>query len=281
MIFIPIALALAAGIHAAPATPSNNNIERSTEPTRFQLCQEAENCETYEDGTGKTKIRFKRDMGPGSAYFENHAHLSKRDGEEVTTQVSISDKTLNWGCNTSPGDAIYGIKELCPPGSGTCQSRDDDKIDFPIQVVEKKYAVIDDDVLHFTAEGEYPIWSQSAFLEGVKAVANADVQVEKDLAFLSAMPSTRGIPIRLTDGQIPDHCDQITQTVSIDIQRHVGGAMQGFIHVNIAAESEEKAGLCGSTKGLLGIMGALSGAVPVVGAGIAAVFGSITASCDL
>lgn len=57
--------------------------------------------------------------------------------------------------------------------------------------------------------------------------------------------------------------------------------MQGFIDVNIDSKAEMQAGYCGKTKGALGIAGALSGAIPGVGAGIAVSFGSVTASCNL
>ena len=64
---------------ANPLFASNANVAKrsDTQSPAITACENASNCETYVDPNGKTKIRFKQGMEPGSKHYTER--MASRD----------------------------------------------------------------------------------------------------------------------------------------------------------------------------------------------------------
>jgi hypothetical protein len=69
-----------------------------------QLCGPDSNCDFYTDDNGRQRIRFREGMGRGTkayeAIFGTDEDIQASLADEITTQITMSDTPIQYGCDT-------------------------------------------------------------------------------------------------------------------------------------------------------------------------------------
>lgn len=245
----------------------------------FTACEAADNCETYPDPvSGQTNIRFKSGMEPGSADYETRVGNSyaKRQSGYPQTQVTVSDATILWGCDVDPVATLNNVSSICAT-SGQC-------IDNSAWTEDVTYGIPGQDVttpetLTLTAQGTYPSWIRNGLVQGLQAAmsANGLVDTQPVNYIVTTGPTNRNGPQiagrSCTVAKAPSfvglgvYSAENVLEATISVSASIGTPGSGFCASGVAQASA--------------LTGAIAGAFGPVGAGIGAIFGTISAACAL
>lgn len=231
-------------------------------------CETAANCETYVVD-GKTLIRFRAGMGPGtedySARFGSNSTISpssltKRDS--VNTQVQFGDTSINFG-STAP-DGAYGVYhhlyDFCH--QSTC---DPSGAQVPSQFIVAQGSSTGPATwqLSLTADAEYDGWDQrNSFVDAVVAAAGQGVSW-----------TTKNWCVHTSQGDDCGSLKQAQQTSFINIARYDNGFLQGYIKATVSLNGGD-GGWCSK---VAGIWASIAAAVNPVAGGF---FGVAAAGCQ-
>ncbi|KAG8527316.1 uncharacterized protein KY384_008060 [Bacidia gigantensis] len=236
-------------------------------------CENAVNCETYHDDNGKLKVRFKEGQEPGTdAYNQLHKFRKvKRDG--ASTSVTLSDSTIWWGCDIDVIQTLDHIGDICKT-SGSCVTSEPWTTD--VKYVDPGDVQPESDVLKISATGHYPPWLRNGIVEAVKATYSADGVIDSQTTEYSAITG----PSDYMGG--PKVSMQQCKTSKAPQEIDIGffsapNIMEATIQVIVTVEQVEN-GFC--SKGLP-LAAAVTSAFGAWGAGIAAIFGTVSATCGL
>ncbi|KAL8658793.1 MAG: hypothetical protein Q9226_000775 [Calogaya cf. arnoldii] len=266
-------------------------------------CEAAVNCETYVDPVfNRTLVRFKSGTEPGTedyaARFPNP--ITKRrllspnpfpngdnpfpnvdpfTDKSPHTVVTVSDDKILWGCDTDPVAILDHVGDICAT-SGHCISNK--PYTQEVNYVEPKNNYPSTQTLTIKAEGFYPSWMRNGMVQAIQAVMSTeDFITKEDLNYIVGFsPATK-------DGQEikSAKCSVATAPAFIGVSVYnAAGSAEGPIRANIAVEiavgTPEKGFCAGGTKDITAISAAVTSAFGPIGAGFAAIFGTISASCD-
>ena len=180
----------------AGPVPTTNKIlvERAVaKANHISACEAAPNCETYTDGQGRERVRFKKGMEPGTSDY-NH-RMTRRDPSSnlfekrvdgpmvkmtaadkkkldavvkadagLHTYVTIGDTAIYWGCSVDPVQALGNLSAPCA-STGACDSSS--PWTLPVTYVTPNDYEETDQTLSITASGHYPPDDYNQFLQAV------------------------------------------------------------------------------------------------------------------
>ncbi|KAL8850439.1 MAG: hypothetical protein Q9221_004581 [Calogaya cf. arnoldii] len=256
-------------------------------------CEAAVNCETYVDPVfNRTLVRFK--MEPGTedyaARVDNpitkRRYLSSDPFANVdhpwigpTTVVTVGDEKVLWGCDTDPVATLDHVGDICAT-SGHCI--DNKEYIQEVNYVEPNNNYPSTQPLTITARGQYPEWMRNGMVQAIQAVMSTEGFVtKKDLRYITGFgPATK-------DGQEIKSatCSVATAPAFIGVSVYTtlpNGKLlpEATVTVSIAVGTPETGFCAGGTKDITAITAAAFSAFGPIGAGFAAIFGTISASCD-
>ena len=287
MFHISLLTLLATNALASPLlTSESNSIPRSpsSEPSHITACEAADNCETYiESSSGQVNIRFKSGMEPGTEDYNNRVANPnvKRDDSSVTTSITVGDATMLWGCDTDPVVTLGNLTDICA-SSGSCISNAPytDQVTY----VTPGQNAWSSETLTISAVGQYPDWMRNGIVEGVQAVMGVKGVINTQTANYGVLQGAIG----KNGGQTAGYSCQVATAPSF-IGINVWNAPVAPNSASLAATISVTAtvgtpgsGFCGDgVAQTAALTGAVVGAFGPVGAGIAALFGTISATCSL
>lgn len=250
----------------------------SSKPEYIVACEAADNCETYTDpSSGYTNIRFKAGMEPGSDDYKTRVANSyvKRQSGYPQTQVTVGDATIFWGCDVDPVATLGNISDICAT-SGQCVSNapytQDVTYAVPGQDTTSK------ETLSITATGTYPSWIRNGLVEAVQAAMSGNGVVETTNVDYGVYG-----PINKNGIQTEEESCNVAKApsfIGLDVYS-AENVLEATISVTMTIVDPES-GFCASGVGdAAASTGAIAGAFGPVGAGIAAIFGVISATCAI
>ena len=272
-------LALTLFASTALAGPLSSLFPRdaSSQTDVISRCENAVNCETYQDDKGKLRVRFIEGQEPGTEAFDN-LHKStkkgKRDGG-ASTSVTLSNDTIWWGCGIDVVSTLAHVGDVCKT-SGSCLTSEpwSETVDW----ADPNAGTSGTDTLTLSATGNYPPWLRDGIVDAVQATYSANgVITTQDTQFQASEGFNQNGPIYslqlCTISQAPQEIDIVYFSAP--------NVMEAIIQV-IATVQPVNNGFCaqGVAQGLA-LVGAISSAFGAWGAGIGAIFGTISAVCGL
>lgn len=279
MLYISLLALLATGALGNPL-PGNSMLETrspSAQSNYLSACEAADNCETYTDpNSGRTHIRFKSGMEPGTEDYVNRVAKAKakRDDAYPQTQVTVSDATILWGCDTDIIALLGNLEGICAT-SGQCISNNPYSQDVNYAAPGQTFA--ETETLTLSATGTYPTWIRNGLVQGIQAAMGA-----------SGVISTQTVSYAVSDGPINkngiqqhgESCSVSTAPSFIGLGVYsAANTLEATISVT-AAVGTPGSGFCGTGGGsAAALAGSIAGAFGPVGAGIAAIFGVVSAFC--
>ena len=263
---------------AAWASPlAARNEATPAKPSYITSCEAAHNCEIYTDAKGKLKPRFKQGMEPGTAAYDDHqkaAAHTKRGGSN--TEITVSDSTIWWGCGVDPVQTLNNVSSVCQT-SGACLSGSPYTLPVGYITPDSGDAQPNPETLSISATGNYPSWLHNGIVEALQAVMSAKGVVNTQSAHWGSGPAS-GREGALTAGTC-----QVSQAPSEIVLTYFSApnTLEATVDVTVTLGSDS-GGFCGGALGdSAALVGAISGAFGAAGAGIAAIFGAISATCTI
>ncbi|KAK0511185.1 hypothetical protein JMJ35_006737 [Cladonia borealis] len=267
--------------------PSTNSVLEGRSPSSqssyITACEAADNCETYIDPTsGRTNIRFKAGMEPGTDDYNSRVANSKikRQNGSPYTQVTLGDHTISWGCGIDPVATLGNVSSICAT-SGQCIPTDSwsTTVDFPLLPPENSK---NSETLTITATGTYPSWSRNGLIEAVQAVMSAQgVITDSTVPFeteTDSHPTGTRPPQKRVDSDDSCTLAQAPNYIGLGVY-FADDALMSTFDVTITLQ-EQTNGFCSKFSSIAALTGAIAGAFGPIGADLAAIFGSISASCS-
>lgn len=280
MFQISLLALLAAGALGGPLLTTNSMLETrspSTKPSYITACEAADNCETYTDSTsGQTHIRFKSGMEPGTDDYKTRIANShrKRQSGYPQTQVTVSDSTILWGCDTDPVAVLGNVVGICP-SSGQCITNT--PWSEQVTYASSERTDVTTETLVISATGTYPTWIRNGLVQGLQAAMSASGVISRSTINYSVKTG----PINKDGVQIEGHsCSVATAPSFIGLGVYSApNTLEATISVT-AAVGTPSTGFCASGGAQASTLtAAIAGAFGPVGAGVAAIFGSVSAFC--
>ena len=281
MLHVSILALLATMALAGPLSTSDSLLENRSPPAQSSYiiaCEAADNCETYIDPTtGQPNIRFKAGMEPGTEDYTSRLAKSKnkRQSGYPQTQVTVGDTTIYWGCGIDPVATLNNVSSICAT-SGQC-------IDTDSWSTSVRYGTPDSDVtspetMTITAIGTYPSWIRNGLVAGVQAAMSGNGIVKTSTVNYIV---TTG-PITKNGQQIENESCQVAKAPNfIGLGLYSSPTtLEATISVSITVQTPQN-GFCATIGGPSGLTAAIVGAFGPVGAGLAAIFGAISAACSI
>ena len=281
MFVLTLLVPLIAGASAKPVATSlrRSNTQLVSRASHLDSCTKATNCEVYTDDSGFHRIRFIEGMGPGSDSYESYHALSKRD--DVHTDVTIGDHKLAWGCDIDPVAELGHLDQACKE-TGSCDNTDpyNEDVQF-LDVISGVYAGPVSQPLSIKASGHYPTWMRNGLVDAVKGAAGGDgiIQWHRGVQWHSNENKKRETPIIAGGGGKSGTCDIAVLSSYISVNIYNGDQLQGFIEADITVGSQDDPGFCGDI-GSLDLIAAVTSGFGAVGAGAAAIVGTVKAACS-
>lgn len=274
-------LALLATMALAGPLPSSNSLLEDRSPSAqssyITACEAADNCETYVDPTtGRPNIRFKTGMEPGTEDYTSRLAKSKtkRQSGYPQTQVTVGDTTVSWGCGIDPVATLGNVSSICAT-SGQCIPTDSwsTSVNFPPSWPGGNWA---SESLTITATGTYPSWIHNGLVEGIQAVMSAKGVITTSTVkwFDDNRPTGGQRPPQKRDGSC--QVAKAPNFIGLGVYSSLN-TLEATIGVSIALQTQQN-GFCTT---ISSISGAIAGAFGPEGAGLAAIFGIISATCSL
>ncbi|KAI9888332.1 MAG: hypothetical protein M1814_000585, partial [Vezdaea aestivalis] len=236
----------------------------------LDLCEAARNCETYVNEEGRTMVRFKEGMGPGSDSYETH--VRKRDNSNYVTTFKLSDNKFVWGCNADPKATLYNtIIKKCPEDQSAC---DETNMEFPVQTLNSKQTSngLESNVLVLKMSGHWPRGQQNLFRDGLSKATLLFQQWERGVNWFKTPAGNTNHGIKPIEHGT---CDLATFTNFIDMTVYNGDSLVGYMNMQ-ASLKDVSSGFCHFAD----VAAAVAGPVPLVGPAIAATFGFVKANCN-
>ena len=281
MFQVSILALLATMALAGPLSPRNSPLESrspSAQSGYISACEAADNCETYIDPTtGQPIIRFKAGMEPGTEDYTARLAKSKtkRQSGYPQTQVTVGDTTVYWGCGIDPVATLNNVSSICAT-SGQC-------IDTDSWSTSVTYGTPDSDItssetMTITAQGTYPSWIRNGLIAGVQAAMSAQGVITTST--VNYMVQTG--PINKNGMQTEGESCQVAQAPNfIGLGLYSSpNTLEATIAVSIAVQTPNN-GFCATVGPTSSFTGAIAGAFGPVGAGLASIFGVISAACSI
>ena len=279
MFHISLLTLLATKVLASPLPTSESiSIPRSPAgiPSYTSACEAADNCETYTDpSSGRVNIRFKSGMEPGTEHYNTRVANSytKRDSSNTTTTITVGDSTIFWGCDIDPVATLGNLINVCP-SSGSCLS--DEPYTDQVTYVTPGQDTSSSESLSITAVGTYPPWMRNGLVEGVQAVMSAQGVITTQTANYLVVTGAIGKNGGQSQGA---SCQIATAPTFIGLGVYLNGLLQASFQVT-ASVGTPGSGFCANgLASTSALTGAIAGALGPIGAGVAAIFGIISASC--
>ena len=281
MFQVSILALLATMALAGPLSPQNSLLENrspSAQSGYISACEAADNCETYIDPTtGQPIIRFKAGMEPGTEDYTSRLakSKSKRQSGYPQTQVTVGDTTVYWGCGTDPIATLSNVSSICAT-SGQCINTD--AWSTSVTYATPDLDVSSPEIMTITAQGTYPTWIRDGLVEGVQAAMSAPGVITYSVVnyMVTTGPINKNGP--QTEGE---SCIVANAPDFIGLGVYSSAnTLEATIAVSIAVQTPDN-GFCATVGPASSFTGAISGAFGPVGAGIAAIFGIISAACTV
>ncbi|KAK2467328.1 hypothetical protein APHAL10511_000563 [Amanita phalloides] len=243
----------------------------SLAPDAISQCEAAPNCETYIDG-GKTLIRFKPGMGPGSDDYQSRfgsnssssssSSTSRLAKGGITTKVQMGDTSMNFG-TTAPdgtGGVYHHLYDICH--ESTC---DPSGVQVDSQTIAnfRGNSYPETFQLTLSATGQYDGWKErNNYVDAMVAAAGKGVSW-----------TTKRWCIRMKEGDDCGSLKQAEQTSFINVARYKSGNLRGFLTAQVSVQSGD-GGWCGK---IAGIFTSIAGAIDPIAGGF---FGVASAACQ-
>lgn len=144
-------------------------------------------------------------------------------GDTSNTNITISDKKVNWG-DGYPPDIIEHIREACYD-SGSC---DETPIKIPITLVDDAGDQTEQDHIVLTPHGTYDGANRDAFVDALKAAASKGWKKDED----KWAHGSAGFGIGVEDGTV----DHYTYTEYLSITR-IGDGKDGTESMGVSVTS--------------------------------------------
>jgi hypothetical protein len=197
-----------------------------------QLCGPDSNCDSYTDDKGRQRIRFREGMGPGTeqyeALFGTGEDFEASAADEITTQITTSDTSINYGCGTDISLYLDRINEICAT-TGSCVGTDEVSEEFG--TIRPNFGR-DQVVVTMKADGEYPGGLRNAFIESIKKTSILDAITIQRVLFDPVPPPCPLPPCTVPD---PIECNVHFHSDFIATNRIVNGTLlQGFMEATIS-----------------------------------------------
>ena len=266
-LFAPLAL-------AGPRSPSFPR-NASSQSDVVSRCENAVNCETYRDANNKLRVRFKDGQEPGTEAFENlHKSLKgKRDG--ASTSITLSDDTIWWGCAVDVVSTLNHVGDICKT-TGSCLTSE--PWSETVEWADPSAGTSGTDTLTLTAQGNYPTWLRNGIVDAVQATYSAKGVIEtQNTQFQANEGFNQNGPIYSLQ---PCTISKAPQEIDI-VYFSAPNVMEATIQV-VATVQPVDNGFCatGEAQGTQ-LLGAIASAFGAWGAGIGAIFSTISAECGL
>ncbi len=264
---------LASAVLATPLSVRND--KTPVKPSYITSCEAAFNCEIYTDSKGKLKPRFKSGMEPGTAAYEGHQKAAKTKRGGSSTEITVSDSTVYWGCDIDPVATLGNLSAVCKT-SGACLSGS--PYTLPVSYVDPTSGGNEPnpDTLTISATGNYPIWLRDGMVDAFQGTMAAKGVISSQTANWGGGPIIPGRP-----GALPTGSCQVSKAPSEIIISYYSApnTLEASVDMTVALAVVSD-GLCGGDLGNAeALVAAISGAFGAIGADIAAIFGSIGATC--
>lgn len=240
----------------------------------LRACIAAPNCETYQSDHG-VRIRFKAGHEPGSAAFKqrfgtNNDAMSvplqnaakPQNLDAVNTNVDMGDTSILYG-TTKPYDALHNIWDHC--GSSSCDTHSFTVDTGSVASTGQGNSAVEGWTLTITATGQYDGFGErAAYVTALLTASTKGLRARSERWRLSV----KG------DGVETGTVTVYTQTDYISINKFSGGALHGFLTVQVDRTSENNAGWCATAAADLATV---AGAIDST---LAAFFGIIGIFCS-
>ena len=281
MFYVSLLTMLAVKAFAGPLLASDSMPmarSPSSKPEYIIACEAADNCETYTDpSSGYTNIRFKSGMEPGSHDYKSRVASSyvKRQSGYPKTQVTVGDATIFWGCDVDPVAILDKVGDVCAT-SGACITNAPYTKDVTYAVPGQNTATAE--TLSIAADGIYPSWIRNGLVKAVQNVMSGKGIVETTKVDYGVDGAIGKDGIQIT----AESCN-VAKAPSFITLGVYSSATTLEAHVSVTASIvKPESGFCASGVGdAAALTGAIAGAFGPVGAGLAAIFGVISATCAI
>ena len=281
MFYVSLLTILAVKAFAGPLPLSDSMpVARSpsSKPEYIVACEAADNCETYTDpSSGYTNIRFKSGMEPGSDDYKTRVANSyvKRQSGFPKTQVTVGDATIFWGCDVDPVAILDKVSDVCAT-SGACISNAPYTQD--VTYVDPVQTSTTTETLSITATGTYPSWMRNGLVKAVQTVMSGNGVVETTKMEYGVAGPINKDGIQITEGSC--NVAKAPSFIGLGVFSSAN-VLEAYLQVTVTMVKPDS-GFCGGELGnAAALTGAIAGAFGPVGAGIAAIFGVISATCGL
>lgn len=213
-------------------------------------------------------------MEPGTEDYAARKSKTKRQSGYPQTQVTVGDITVYLGYGIDPV-ATLNVSSICATSG---QSIDTDSWSTSVTYGTPDSDITSSETMTITAQGTYPLWIRNGLVEGVQAAMSAQGVITTST--VNYMVETG--PINKNGMQTEGESCQVANApnfIGLGVYSSPNN-LEATIAVSIAVQTPDD-GFCATVGPTSSFTSAIAGAFGPVGAGIASIFGVISAACSV